>query len=361
MRRMAGNLLALMLALGVSLGAGEVLLRAFVTLPLPRTEPEVRYRPHPVRRFTLAPGQRAFSYGAPAEIDARGFRANGAGGAGERAGPTIFALGDSFTFGLGVRDEETWPSRLEAGLRERLGGAVSVVNGGTISYGVFQEMDLLREAGMATGPALVVHGLYWNDFMNAEPPPPEAPSVLTSDGHFVWDQPTVPRSWMMRGLSWVSSRSALAFALKGASAGLRRSEESTYQQAYAAMLENGLSEADWGPIERFYRDLQTLGGEAGFSVFVVIMPVSDIALGAEAARHTYPAEARRRLDALGLPYLDGFSLGIDRTVHFLPQGADAHLNAEGYGIVADALAEKLKGAPELHLAGRGSPGVSLAR
>jgi len=114
MRRMLGNIAALALALGVSLATGEALLRAVVTLPLPRIQPEVRYLPHPVRRFTLAPSQTAFTYCAPVVIDARGFRVNGREPTRDTAGLTIRALGDSFTFGLGVRDEETWPAQLES-------------------------------------------------------------------------------------------------------------------------------------------------------------------------------------------------------------------------------------------------------
>jgi len=142
-RRMVGNVAVLAVAAGVSLAAGELVLRTFVSLPPRRVEPEVRYTPHAVRRFTLLPNQKAYSYGAAVTIDQRGFRTNG-GTAGRYGCPVVFALGDSFTFGLGVADEETWPARLERRLKDRIGGGTSVVNGGTISYGVFQELDLLR-------------------------------------------------------------------------------------------------------------------------------------------------------------------------------------------------------------------------
>lgn len=152
MRRMVGNLAAV--AVAVSVVAAEGILRAVVTLPLQRTEPEVSYLPHTVRRFTLRPTQSAYTYGAPTVADDRGFRVNGPAVGRVEAGPTVFALGDSFTFGLGVRDEETWPTRVEARLRETTGNPVTVINGGTINYGVFQELDLLRTAGLKTRPPL---------------------------------------------------------------------------------------------------------------------------------------------------------------------------------------------------------------
>ena len=48
MRGMLGNLAATALATALALALGEVVLRPFVTLPLPRTLPEVRYDPHPI-------------------------------------------------------------------------------------------------------------------------------------------------------------------------------------------------------------------------------------------------------------------------------------------------------------------------
>lgn len=48
------------------------------------------------------------------------------------AGPTILALGDSYTEGYAVADDETWPAHLERDLGRR------VLNGGVRSYGIDQ-------------------------------------------------------------------------------------------------------------------------------------------------------------------------------------------------------------------------------
>lgn len=346
---MIGNLAALAVALSVSLAIGEAAIRAVVTLPLPRVQPEVRYLPHPVRRFTLARSQTAYTYGAPVVIDARGFRANGAAGGGESGGSTVLALGDSFTFGLGVGDRETWPARLESDLRARTGRPIGVVNAGTISYGVFQEMDLLRSAGLAVRPSVVVHALYWNDFMNAEPPAADAPSVVTEEGYFVWDQP-VERGPFRHAASLLTSRSALYFSLRMAVSRFRSRGTGAYERAYSTMLASGLTAAEWGPIEAFYRDLAALGHEAGFSIFAVIMPVNDLVARSRPASHPYAIEARRRLEALGVPYLDAFQLWESQGLGarpFLPQGPDAHLDAAGYEAISRALADRLMADPHL--------------
>jgi lysophospholipase L1-like esterase len=342
MRRVLENLAAIGLALLVSLAAGEALLRAVVTLPLPRTQPEVRYQPHPVRRFTLAPSQDAFTYGARATIDARGFRSNGSTVADEEGDLTVLALGDSFTFGLGVADEETWPAQLESRLRRRVDLRVTVVNAGTISYGTFQELDLLRSALLAVHPRVVVHALYWNDFMNAEAPAADAPKAVTDNGYFVWDPQIDDRGALRQLASWMTSRSAMLFSLRAALDRLQHRGTSAYEEAYARMLADGLSEVEWAPIEHFYREVLALAKQNGFKLFVVILPVDGVVARGRPLAHPLAKDARRRLQALGVPYLDGFTLWDERSFaasDFLPQGADSHLSADGYAAIANALAE----------------------
>lgn len=50
-----------------------------------------------------------------------------------RHAPRVAALGDSLTFGFGVRGEAAWPARLEARLRERLGSGTAVLNAAMVS------------------------------------------------------------------------------------------------------------------------------------------------------------------------------------------------------------------------------------
>ena len=341
---MWGNLVALSLSVLVSCGIGEAVLRPLVTLPLARTEPEVRYEPHPVRRFTLKPAQSAFTYGSPVSIDQRGFRRTGAQPGGVNPAATVLTLGDSFTFGMGVRDDEAWPAQVEQRLAS-LHHPARVINAGTISYGVFQEMDLLRERGLSVAPSVVIHALYWNDFMNAAPPAAGDPSPLTPEGYFTWDQPPGQRGAVERGRSWLITRSALFFALWQALTVLQSSApDGGYNAMYRRFTEAGLSSADWAPIETFYRELLQLGREHDFSTLVVVMPVNDLVATGAAARHPYVVEAHRRLAALGLPFVDAFETfagRADAAGAFLPQGQDSHLNAAGYRRLADVVTRRL--------------------
>lgn len=70
----------------------------------------------------------------------------------------IVVLGDSFTWGLGVRDEETWPAVLQS-----LQDGVEVINLGVIGYGTDQQYLRLCEEGLRYEPDLVILGFFGPD------------------------------------------------------------------------------------------------------------------------------------------------------------------------------------------------------
>jgi lysophospholipase L1-like esterase len=77
--------------------------------------------------------------------------------------PRVLVLGDSYAFGFGVNDEETFPQRLG----ELLAGRADVLNFGVPAYDLAQEVELLRTKGLAYAPDVVVLAVHPNDF---EPP-----------------------------------------------------------------------------------------------------------------------------------------------------------------------------------------------
>ncbi len=72
-------------------------------------------------------------------IDTRGFRVSGTVDPGV-ARDRVLALGDSYTFGWGVGDRETFCAQLQ----EMSHGKLEVINAGIPGYGLFQEEGLLR-------------------------------------------------------------------------------------------------------------------------------------------------------------------------------------------------------------------------
>jgi len=76
--------------------------------------------------------------------------------------PRILAVGDSFTFGDEVNDDETWPAILEAMSQ------ISVVNGGVFGYGIDQ--TILRAEVLADEykPEILIVGMITDDIERAE-------------------------------------------------------------------------------------------------------------------------------------------------------------------------------------------------
>jgi len=81
------------------------------------------------------------------------------------------AVGDSFTFGLGVNQEATWIAQL-ANLSQR-----EIINLGVPGWGPQQYTRTLEQYGMALKPKVVFYGLYNNDLGNAT-------VFAKDDGHF---------------------------------------------------------------------------------------------------------------------------------------------------------------------------------
>lgn len=73
----------------------------------------------------------------------------------------ILCLGDSFTFGEGVREEDTWPHRLD----ELAGPGTQVINAGIQGYDLDHEALYLFLYGRQLDPDVVIVAFFMNDAM----------------------------------------------------------------------------------------------------------------------------------------------------------------------------------------------------
>ena len=81
----------------------------------------------------------------------------------ERVGWRILGLGDSFTFGIGIEDEQTYLRQLEQllnGARGPQALPAEVLNGGVPGYGTIHELRYLEQIGLRYAPDLVLLGFY---------------------------------------------------------------------------------------------------------------------------------------------------------------------------------------------------------
>lgn len=75
----------------------------------------------------------------------------------EENGLRILALGDSFTFGIGVNQQATYPNQLEEAIRAQ-GINCEVINAGIPGYGTRQEVAFFKNYGLEYAPKIVILG-----------------------------------------------------------------------------------------------------------------------------------------------------------------------------------------------------------
>ena len=76
----------------------------------------------------------------------------------------ILCIGDSWTFGANVAQEQAYPRRLRALLEERFPGAsFEVLNLGVLGYSSAQGLELLKGRGLVMAPDVILIGFAMND------------------------------------------------------------------------------------------------------------------------------------------------------------------------------------------------------
>lgn len=98
----------------------------------------------------------------------------------------VLALGDSFTFGFGVDAEDAYPKQLERLLRaNRRGSEYDVINAGAPGYATNQELQYLKEDGLAYQPDLVLIGFFAANDVKDNLLPPDRFTIV---GGYLYDK-----------------------------------------------------------------------------------------------------------------------------------------------------------------------------
>ena len=155
----------------------------------------------------------------------------------------ILILGDSFAFGFGVNDDESFPARLEQLLRKPHQVAATVINAGHSGYDTRRELGFLQTYGPHFSPNIVLIAFVLND-------------VLSNSGKLWFN--AIPDGWLryfpLRGtatfLSYlIRNPSELMFKL-----GFNDDYPYTGNDALECLRSNGCTE-DWQVTELFLKQI----------------------------------------------------------------------------------------------------------
>lgn len=138
--------------------AAELILRAFGYANYEQ------YLPHAELLWTLKPGQRSITHFGhqPVKVNSQGMRGDEFPLDKPPGKIRIISFGDSYTYGYGVGQDETYPAQLARLLEERFPGRYEVLNAGVNGYGTYQELIALRQA-LRYQPDIVTISSTYND------------------------------------------------------------------------------------------------------------------------------------------------------------------------------------------------------
>jgi hypothetical protein len=199
------RLALILLSIGFSLVVIEIALRLFFPQPLGpvqfAVDPDLGFIPVPNQKaMRTLPGVYAYTY-SNNSLGLRGPEIHA------KTKPRILVLGDSFTYGIGVNDDETFCSILQSLLPEH-----EVINGGNGGKGTDYALKFYRTKGKQLQPDIVILVFTGNDFadnqLNVYYSPDLTPKVLNQQKPFITRVPVY---------EWLISHSHLAGLLKSAS------------------------------------------------------------------------------------------------------------------------------------------------
>jgi lysophospholipase L1-like esterase len=326
MRRSALLVVALLAAAGLL----ELVLRTFVAAPAAgsaarfRLDPDLIYRLQPRNEVTWS----AAEFTETSRTNALGMRGT-ADVVPKRPGEVrILAVGDSFTYGHGVQDDETYPAVLERLLRAR-GHDARVLNAGVPGYSTDQEYAYVLRDGLQLAPDLLLLGVHCSDVSDNY----ESSLYDFADGRLIRRGAGSTRMYQLGSVvglipPWVRRSATFELLVAGFD---------WHDSAPARPTVADLDAWSYAKMRVELSDVQTRAAAIGTQFAVVLMPCKKAL--AVAAPDPYGPLARDLVVA-GIPLLESATAlrrsRADLTSLFFH--ADPHLNADGDRALAGAIA-----------------------
>lgn len=146
------------LVVGILLLASELILRVF------GYGSYERYVSDPDLLWVLQPGQRSITHFGhkPVQVNSQGMRGDEFSPQKPPGKIRIISFGDSYTYGYGVGQDDTYPALLGQLLERGFPGEYEVLNAGVNGYGTYQELMYLRRA-LRYQPDIITVSSTYND------------------------------------------------------------------------------------------------------------------------------------------------------------------------------------------------------
>ena len=270
----------------------------------------------------------------------------------------VVVLGDSFTFGFGVEDHQTYAAILEQRLDSACGGTdVEVVNAGVSGFSTSQELALLEHDGASLASDAVVVGFFVND-----PQDNIDKAVHSVAGDSIRASPSRPATAYegvgrakaianaIPGYEWLARHSMLINWLRRVYFASRSQDASAHPPRWGMggpsmrPVDSAALNRQWRLVELLYTRIRDTTAAMGSELVVVLLP-DDSTAARYAEGRPQAADTFRRMrdvcERIGLVCVDvAETIGarLDRTLIsklYLPR--EGHFSVDGHRVTAAAL------------------------
>lgn len=337
------NLLLLVASLLFSAGLAEVALR--IAAPPMARQPSLQQTMRPSARlgWELVPGISGTGrLGNRVEINSRGLR--------DIERPLkkpadvlrILALGDSYTFGVGVDLEETYVKQIQSRLSQDY-PKVDVINAGVAGYNLFQALTWFKEQGRGYHPDAVIYFFFLDDvkgYRSADQIEADARAQAASVKEKESAASSASGSYLVNFGTNLFTHLGGKFRSFNKASWLRSVE---HRKKFFLRTNRDCIEGrvDMAPFGAQLDELNSLCRQMGAPLLVVAIPDA-VQVGEPAMQKIFRRVETLCLD-MGIPFLDitpNFEKQTDPGgLYLFP--LDAHTSARGNRIIASVVAERI--------------------
>ena len=293
------------------------------TFPIDLNDEETRRFLRDAKFTRVDEARKTNPFGVRFDYNSRGFREREFR-AKPRGTQRVVFVGDSFTEGMGLKEDAT-SVRLIEGLLRRRGDSIETWNLGVRAYD-FPELETLFNASLELSPDVVVLAMVLND------------GVRSPELERRW--PRV-NDWIMvrqRSPSWVERHSYLAsfIAIRYEDLLVSRDTSAWYRALYSDDNREG-----WMKTRAILQRMRTVCTQRGIAFGVALWP---LLVGLEEGA-TYPfeeahAQIRKGVERIGIPFVDLLPTLRGRdSASLWVHSSDLHPNEKAQALVAPVLAD----------------------
>ncbi len=262
----------------------------------------------------------------------------------------ICAIGDSFTFGLGVNAEDSYVFKLEEILNKKK-CAATIQNFGVSAYHLWQYTEVLKEKALKEKPDLVLFGIYMDDIVQPVHPNETGEKMINPFKDWKGDTPFSGKMNSIRLVNFIRNINSLFEAryrykrgvnyLKGIDERKKELGPENPDHLYHRIMYGKYDPEKYILFEKKMKEISEIAQAADVKALAILIPDAAQLFNKDA--QAFNLFVKNTCEKAGLEYLDTTPFfekaGDPKQLYLFP--IDAHTSSEGHRVIAKAVAKKI--------------------